>query len=339
MDKLKSEVGNKKHPVRKVFLIGTIALATLAVGIWALTAFSASPILMVIEGTIIGVAAATLIGCGVAANKIFDSTRIKQSKKVAGKSLEKIKQLNKDKSSTYTRNYRAKIIKRYANANLSLTKRQGASIFGTFHSNTGIRNEKATTLLNQIDSYTLLRDTATTKAKQKKYSKKLSLAEQKLSKIVEEEGVKTSMFKWTKSYDEALHGVSVLDRRTEIVCLSQQARDDFKALFENTYEITDNKSLNIVMHFNQASSLRPAIAKVEDQTKAEEVKRILLNDVVTACNSKTPLEIRSMFPIALETKLINKQTTKILKNSTITVHTLSELKELASTNNSVEKVS
>ena len=328
MAKTNREVTDKKHKVRRAFIISTIATAALTVGIGAMAIFSASPILLALDGAVLACALFTAIGTGVSINKIRDSAIVSSSKKSAKKNLEKIKALNQDKSSTYSREYRAKVVKRFANANLKLCSRRGGTSFGVFKSSCGLENENAAEILNKIDSYTLLKDTATTNGERKKFAKKLILQEQKLSKIIEEEGVSTSLQRWTKSYDNVVSGVSVLDRRTEIACLTTAAKESFATIFENSNEKTDNKAGHIIVRFS--SNIRPTMARVEDQTKINEVKEILLNDVVEACKTKTALEVRSMFPISLEAKVLNKETTKILNNQTITVNSITELKELLS---------
>lgn len=328
MAKENKELTDKKHKIRRAFIISAIAVGVLTLGVGAMAMFSASPILIAIDVAVLAAAAFALVGTGVAINKLHDSSAVSNSKKTAIKTLEQIKQLNADRSSSKSQEYRAKIVRKFANANLVLSKRRGGTISGVFHSSSGIKNKKATEIINKIDAYTLLQETAKTKGEQKKYSKKIRLEEQKLSKIIEEEGVISSPYRWTKSYDNVVSGVSVLDRRTEIACLTSSARDEFAEMFKNSNEKTDVKALNIVLKFNESSNLTPTMVRAEDQTKLEELKEILLKDVVTACQSKTGLEVRSMFPITLEARIINKKTTKILNREVVTADSLTELKSL-----------
>ena len=325
MAKLKKEVGNKKHLLRRALLIAGVGVALIAAGVVATTMFSASPIVLLLEGAALLTGFGCIVGAGVALQKFVESVRVGKSKKVAKKSLKQIKTLNNDKTSKYSNNYRAKVIRKFANANLTLTKALGSTVYGVFHSNSGQKNEKATELLNQIDAYTLLRDSATSSSAQQKYSKKLKLAQEKLVKIVGDD-VSITPFKWSKTYNNVLDGVTVIDRRTEIYCLSERAKESFISVFESLDEKTDKKALNVMVRFNGISNLKPTVAKAEDQTKQEVVKSILLADVIEACNYKTPEEIRAMFPITLESKIINKDTTKILDNSAVTFATISEVR-------------
>lgn len=327
MDKLKKEVGNKKHYIRRAFIaIGVgIVLAGAAVG--ALTAFSASPLLIVLEGAVLFAGVGLVVEGGVAVNKIYEKAKIGANKKIASSSMEEIKELNQDRSSKYTKNYRAKVVKKFANANLGLAKAQGSSVFGIFHSNSGMHSEKATQLLNEIDALTLLRDSAKTSHQERKYSKKIRLAQEKLTKITGGEILSTP-YKWSKTYDNVLPDVSVIDRRTEIYCLTQIARDAYADLFQYSNEKANNRILNCMVHFNDTASIRPTMARAEDETKVSDVKSILLKDVVEACKTKSALEIKSMFPISLETKVIDKKTTKILGHNVLTFNSVEEIKDV-----------
>lgn len=328
MAKAIKEVSDKKHNVRRAFLISTIAVGILAAGAAAMAVFSASPILLAIDCAVLAVAAFTAVGSGVAINKLRDSSLVRKSKKQAKKSLEEIRELNNDKSSTYSQEYRAKVVRKFANANLTLCQRRGGTSFGVFHSSSGLSDKRATEYINNIDAYSLLRDSAKTKGQQKKYSKKIELEERKLAKIIQEEGITTNLQRWTKSYDNVVRGVSVLDRRTEIACLTSTARDEYMGIFNNSNEVTDDKALNVVVKFNDSSNMRPTMARAEDQSKLAQIKEILLKDVVESCKGKTALEVKSMFPIVLETRIINKTSTKILNNDAIEVSNLTELKQL-----------
>lgn len=330
MGKLKKEVGNKKHKFRRAFIAVGLGIVLAGAAVGALTAFSATPLLIVLEGAVLFAGVGLVVEGGVAINKMKEKRTVSKNKKIASKALEEIKELNNDKTTSYSKNYRAKIIKKYANANLVLTRTLGSSNFGIFHSNSGLSSEKATELLNEIDAYTLLRDSARTAYQERKYSKKLALAQEKLTKIAGED-IAVAPYKWSKTYDEALTGVSVIDRRTEIACLSQVARDSYIALFEDAEEKTNKKALNVMVHFNDTASMKPTVAKAEDETKVNEVKTILLKDVVEACKTKSQLEIKSMFPISLECKVINKDTTKILGQNVLNFKNLDEVKSVLET--------
>ncbi len=324
----KNELGNKSHKIRRAFIISTICAGVLALGVGAMAGLAAKPILLAINGCLLAGAVGVSVGTGVAINKIYDTAAIKINKKKATKALEEIKQIEKDTSSKYSQAQRAKVLRKYAKANLVLTRKLGATIFGEYHTTSGMKNKKGTELLNTIDALYILKDTATTDSARNKYAKKLQLAQSKLAKITAEEGIRTSKCKWTKSYENVLTGATALDRRTEIACLTSSARDAFKSLMENNEEVTDNKCINVTMSFNEASSIAPCIARAEDQTKMTAIKSILLQDAAIACQGKTPLEVRSMFPITIESKLIKKDSTKLVKRDVITVNSYSELVEL-----------
>lgn len=321
MAKTKREVGNKSHKLRKSFIISSIALGVIAIGAGVFVSFTAAPMLVVLNSCLIGGALCIAVGVGVAANKTYDSATISINKGRATSALKKIKELNKDKTSNYSENYRAKIVKKYAKANLVLARKLGASIFGEFHSTSGMVDEKATQLVNEIDSFTLLKD-ASKERGQKKFSKKISLAEKKLSKLSPENS--TPKCKWTKGYSEVLSGVEVLDRRTEIACLTTTARDSFIKIVENENEEAKGTCVNVIVNFNSSSNITPCIARSQDKSKYEEIRELMIKDILEACKTKTNAQIKCMFPITIESRFVDKKSTKYV-NNTLTFDSYTEL--------------
>ena len=138
MEKLGKEVENKRHRVRFGFIVSAIVVGTVAVAVGVVAATSASPILWAMEGAILATGTGLAITGGILVNKAHEKVVVETNTSKAEKALEKIESLNKDYSSTVSIDARAKIIKKYANANLKLAKTLGASKFGVFRSNTGI---------------------------------------------------------------------------------------------------------------------------------------------------------------------------------------------------------
>lgn len=324
MSKRVKEVGNKKHNFRKAFWIigGVIVLAAGAVS--ALVATSVSPLLVLLESALLvgGVGAGIEIGATI--NKLQERSKVKKNKKIAKKALEEIRKLDNNPLKR-SESYRAKVVAKYAKANLVLAKVLGSSSFGVFHSNSGRRTERETELINLMDNYALLRDSAETTKEQKKYAKKFHLTQQKLMKYSEDEVI-VAPYKWSRTYDDVLAGVSVVDRRTEISCLSEGSRDKFISMFESSKEKTDKKALNIVCHFGASASVKTTYAKSEDQTKEPQIREIMLEDIANACMGKTPAEVRKYFPIVYQSKIIHKENTNVLKENIITIKTLRDLK-------------
>ena len=100
-------------------------------------------------------------------------------------------------------------------------------------------------------------------------------------------------------------------------------------VMEKTAEKIDDKCVNVSMTFNENSGISPSIARAEDQTKASTIKDILVQDVYEACKTKNAPELRAMFPITIESKCINKKSTKLVKRDVLTIANYSELKQLA----------
>lgn len=326
----KKEIGDKSHKLRRAFIITTIGVGILAIGAGVFAGLAAKPLILAMNACLLTGVACISVGTGVALNKGQNVASEKINKHKAKKALEKIKELDKDKSSKYSQKQRAKIVKKYAKANLAITRHRGATFFGEYHTTSGM-GTKGTELINKIDAYTVLRDAAQTPTERKKYAKKLQLAESQLARVSEQEGTRTSKSRWTKSYEEAYEGATILDRRTEIACLTPAGRDAFRMVMEHANEPTDNKCVNVVVRYASGSGIAPSIARAEDQAKARTLREVLIYDTIEACKEKSQAEIKSMFPMIIEEKIINKDTTKLIgEPAVLKIDSYSELKEMSS---------
>lgn len=323
----KKELGNKSHKLRRTFIISTIATVALALSVGVFAGMAAKPILLAMNACLLVGSVGIMVGTGVALNKVYESVSVKINESRASNALEKIKEMEQDGSSKYSETARAKILRKYAKANLRLSRFRGATPFGEWHTTSGL-NQSGTEQLNRIDAYNILKDTSTSARGAKKWSKKIRLAEGKLARVTTTEGTKSSKCKWTKSFENVVAGATVLDRRTEIACLTPYARDAFKTMMQSSSEAVDDKCITVFMTFNSASAITPCVARAEDQTKASAIREILIYDALEACKDKTPLEIRSMFPLTIETKLVNKKSTRLLSRDTITVASYADLQQL-----------
>ena len=339
MAKLGKEVENKKHKVRFGFIVSAIVFGVVAISVGAVAATSASPILWAMEGAILAAGAGLGVTAGIGISKAHEKVVVSINTSNAEKALQEIEKLNKDYSSTATREYRSKIVKKYANANLKLAKTLGASRFGVYRSNTGVldknKAQQVAGLSAEIDSLAILRDETQNLRKVEKYSKKIKLANEKISKIIEDDGLALPPYRWTKTYNDVLPTISVVDRRTEIACLTENTKYAYATMFGYTETKSDDKILDVVVNFNQTSGMAPTYARAEDQSKIEDIRKLMLKDVYEACKSKTVAQIRSMFPISVDCKLINKKTTDILNSKPLTYQSFTELEE--DYNKSMEK--
>lgn len=329
MAKLGKEVRNKKHNIRRAFIIGTAVVGALALGVGVFAGVSASPIVIAMECALLGVGAGLAVGTAIVINKSHESLSVASNTKTAEKTLEEIKQLDKDLTSTHSREYRAKIIRKYANANLSLARVFGSSKFGVFRSNTGISDDdkaqQAAGLSAEIDALSLLRDIEPTENGKAKYSTKIQLANQKLTKLIEEEGVKMPPYKWTQTYSDVLPDVRVLDRRNEIACLTESTKTAYAGLIEESVVTANSKILDVIVRFNGASGLAPTFARAEDETQAEQIKSLLLKDVYDSLAGKSAEQIRAMFPLTIESKIVDKRTTQVLEFNADSYRSYSQL--------------
>lgn len=319
------EIIGRKSIAKRVAIATAITIGVVAGVGMAIAGFAAAPLLGALEISLIGVASGVLVGTTVGVISTRTALKVKRSKAVATKSLDEIRALNADKSSTVNETNRAKICRKFAKANLYLAKKRGGYIFGELHCNCAGRTIRQTQILNEIDAYTILQNSSSSQRERNKYAKKIEALNEKLLKMNTDES--SSYLKWTQSFDDVVEGVSVLDRRTEIVCMTENARKSFIDLAGTPTTKTTKVGSHISVKYSPASGMRKTFANVEDPTKVEKAQEILIKDVVDSLKGKTNLEIKNLFPIVLETKNIVRDSakSKVVKN--VVFNNYKELKE------------
>lgn len=330
MAKSEKEVGTKIHKLRRVLVAGLVMSGLAVVGVACYVLFANSVALAVANGLLVGCGFTLTFGSFVGIHKLVEGARVSVHKRSAGKALTKIKQLDKDVSTTYSSKYRAGILKKYAKAGLALSKIQGATIFGELTTTSGVQNHKGAELVTQIDAYNILMSTETSSRRQKKYSKKITLLEEKLSKIATSEGVSDKKYRWARTYDSVVAGTSAVDRRTEISCLTETGKYMFQAL-NSAPQNSSSTWANVYMRFNHGSNISPCIARIEDATRVEDVKKIFMHDLYEACQTKSEYERALMFPVVIESKQLNAKNAKTTKSrNTFVINSFSDLEKYVS---------
>ncbi len=330
MARSEKEVGTKIHKLRRILVAGIVILGLAVAGVACYVLFANSVALAVANGLLVGCGATLVTGSCVGIHKLMEGARVSMHKRRAGKALTKIKELDKDVSTKYSSKYRAKILKKYAKAGLALSKIQGATIFGELTTTSGVQNHRGAELVTKIDAYNILMGATTSTRKQKKYSKKIKSLNEDLLKIATKEGVSDKKQRWTRTYDSVVDGVSAVDRRTEIVCLTDYAKRMFQVL-TSAPDSTSSTWANIYMRFNQGSNISPCFARIEDATKVEDVKKIFMHDLYEACQTKSEYERALMFPVVIESKQLNAKNAKATKKGdTFVINSFSELEKYVS---------
>ena len=320
---MKSELGipKKKHPIRRIFGIVAGVMGVAAAAGVAVVAFTANPLFAIIDVALISAGVGAITGLVVGGIAAGTAMAIKHYKKESNKTLNQIREYNKERTSSISKTgVEAKVCRKHFNANLKLCKLFGGSLFGTLHGLTGNRTVKQTLIANQIDQYEGLMALAQTEAERQKYAKKISTLS---SKLINQDTV--SNRRWTQSYDKVVRGVEILDRRTEIFCMTEESKQEFISLAGEPYGETSNVGSNIVIRYPEDSSLKPTFASIEDTTKESAALNILLKDIVNACEDKDEQQINRMFPITVETRHIDRDTTKITGVSSRTYNSLNEV--------------
>ncbi len=323
------EIIGKKSIIKRVVLAvaGTVALVAGGGIVIAGFAGVSMSLLFALEVSMAGVAAGIVAGGIVGGISARTALKVRSNKKKAVAALDEIRQLNSDKTSNVSEEKRAKICQKYAKANLYLTKKRGGSIFGELHSNSGASTMTQTQIMNEIDAYTILQEAATSKRQKTKYANIISGLDSKLCKMRANEGAGSSYLKWTQSFDHVIEGVSVFDRRTEIVCMTKNARESFIELAGTPSTKSTKVGAHISVKYGPASGMRKTFINIEDTSKVEQSKEILVRDVLEYLKGKTNLEIKGIFPITLEVKTIDRQSAKSQVYKTLVFNNHKELKE------------
>ena len=311
------ETGNKKHKVRRTFIVTAIVTALAVIGGVVTTAFLPTPLLLLSEACFLTAGVTAVVGTGVGINAIYSSRSVAHNRKQSIKSLQQIA----EGDLSLSREQRVKIAKKYANANLRLCSLIGCPLCGKFHSVSGMDTTARTEAFNALENLELLQALETTEKGRKKWEPKIA----QKRKIVASACMKSVPHRWTRSYDDFIDGVSIYDRRTEIGCLSPKTGEEFERLVE-LMPNTDELGATVSLTFKPTCRTQQTYARVADPTLAPEVARLMLQDVLLACDGKTPAEIETMFPFVLRTHTIDKKSSTIKNVTPQVIRSLDQLK-------------
>ncbi|MBE7075071.1 MAG: hypothetical protein E7376_03755 [Clostridiales bacterium] len=317
----KKETGNKKHKLRRFFIASTIVSAVAFLGATISLVVMPVPLMLVTELCLLVGAASTAIGVGVGINALHSKISSDRNKKASVKALQKIAEADANKSVEMSREDRVKLVKKYAHANLRLCKLNGCPITGKFHSISGMSKISDTENFNALENLELLRGAESTVKGRKKFDGKIS----KKKKLVTKANVRSVPQRWTKSYDDFIDGVSIYDRRTEIGCLTTKTGEAFQRLVE-IMSPTDEIGGSVILTFRDSNKTKQTYARVADTSLLPEVSKLMMQDVLSACDGKSPYEISTMFPFRIESHTVNKNSTKISPIETKVISSLDQLK-------------
>lgn len=319
MSKTQKEIPDKKHKIRRAFLGIAIGIGLVVAGAAGYVAISGATLYSVVEIAAMALGVGALVGGGVGMVAFATARSIAKNKKIATQSLNKIREYDRDKSSKVSERERAKVCRKYANANLRLCKLTNGTIYGLFKSLSGA-SEQETKILNEIEQYSILEQAAKNSRQQKKYAHKKEVLQGRLTTR------ETKGRPWTQVYNDVADGVQVFDRRTEICCKNEDTKMEFIEKFGSPKGKSSKVGCIITMNFDEESSSNASYIATEEIEKTNLAKQLLIKDILEYFEDKTDIEVRSHFPITLETKKIDKDSTKVLKQELKTYYNLTELK-------------
>ena len=318
MAKKQTIIPTKKHKIRTAVL-GTAIGIVVALALTGATMVFTSifPIAIEYAGIVLGVGAALGAGIGVIAG--ITAIRIMKNIRAANKALNKIREYSKDTSSKISTAKRVKACTKYAKANLKLCKLLGGTIYGSLRSQAG--NDKENTIMHQIDQLSILEKTAKRTKTAKKYSKKKENLINMLS------GESPYRKTGTRFYENVVDGVTIYDRRTEISCMSLDAKQKFLEEFNEPNGKSSKEGYRVSISFPSYSSASQIYANIEDVNKKVIAEKILLQDVINACYGKSEDDVKTFFPITLERMSLKRDTATASMEKSTSFNSLDEVKQ------------
>ena len=325
---MSKETGNKKHKVRRIFIATAIISGIAVLGGVIATAAMATPMLLLSEICFLTAGVTAVVGTSVGINAAYSATSTAKNRRESIKNLQKIA----ENDLSLSQEQRVKIAKKYAKANLKLCKLIGCPLCGKFHSVSGMDSAKRTEAFNALENLELLQALETTERGRKKWDSKISTKR----KIVASSCMKSVPHRWTRSYDEFIDGVSIYDRRTEIGCLSTKTGEEFERLV-SVMPNTDEVGASVTVTFKSTCRTQQTYARVADPTLANEVARLMMQDVLFSCEGKTPAEVENMFPFIVRTHTVNKKSSKIQGETPLVIRSVDQLRSELGVSHEIER--
>ena len=323
MGKAEKEIPDKKHKIRRLFTGIAIGIGALVLTTAGAVAVMGAQLYVVLEAAAASLGVGVTIGGAVATVATTNMAKISANKKRTTKALNKIRKHNeRTPLAARLKNYA-----KYAKGNIKQYKLTGNSIYGAFLTNTG-RSEEETKISGMIESYEVLEAVARAKGQNRKAKKIQNKIKGLSNRLVNYDKINSSRgFSWAQFYGEEDKDLYVYDERTKISCMTSNARDRFAHSFGSPSGKSSKVGCSISIRFPEDSSAKTTYACIEDTGRMETAKNILLQDLVDACGEISEASARRLFPITVEIKNINKNSTKVLGTTSKVYESLTELKQ------------
>ena len=313
------EVGHKKHVLRRIFFAASIISAVAFAGAVIATSFLSTPAILLSSigigvGCVSGAIALSAFG-----NLAYSKVAEKRSKKASLNSIKQISEIDKDASSSMSKNKRIKIAKKFAKANLKLCKLVGCPFCGRYRSNSTL-TEKENEKFNKEQNEALLVDIKNVERHEKGVFKdKKFKSKQKLSS----ESVRNRLQVWTKEYNNFLSDVAIKDKRIEIGWLCKSTTNDFANLVDDM-PATEEIGGTAVVSLEGTNPIKQTYARVSDERYLNGAREILLKDVYNACKDSPIEKVNTFFPFTIQERSLDEKT-RITVKDTQRIRSFSEL--------------
>lgn len=314
------EVGNKKHILTRIIVgallvvgAGAISLASVFAATTGIYITFAELALVIAGGTAVG-------GIAMIAKGVKGLISDKINKEVSINSINQIANVDRN-NLQMEQSLRAKIVKKYAKANLKLCKSKGCPFVGKYISQSDFSKYSEIEAFNDIENYEILKNLSTSVSQQKKYANKINKIKKNIPSL---EDIKPDKRKyWTKSYDNVVNNMKVYDRRLEIKSLSSDTITKF-AKMTDVMELPDKGDMGgfINVAYNIKSGEKPTYVKIANTKYLSSMRDLMVSDVIKYCEENE--DATKLFPISIDVCEYDSKTRP--QHSTIIYDSLDMLK-------------
>lgn len=319
-DNKKKEVGNKKHILTRIIVGALLVVGAGAISLASVFAFTTGIYITFAELALVIAAGTTVGGVAMMAKGVKGLISDKINKEVSINSINQIANIDRN-NLQMEQSSRAKLIKKYAKANLKLCKSKGCPFVGKFKAQSDFSKDKEIEAFNDIENYEILKNLSTSTSQQKKYAKKINKIKSNIPSI---EDMKLDKRKyWTKSYDNVVNNMKVYDRRLEIKSLSTDTVTKF-AKMTDVMDLPEKGDMGgfINVSYSTKSGERPTYVKIANTKYLPTMKDLMINDVIKYCENNE--DATKLFPLSIDVCEYDSKTR--VQHSTVIYDSLEELK-------------
>ena len=319
-DNKKKEVGNKKHIISRIIVGALLVVGAGAISLASVFAFTSGIYITFAELALVIAGGSAVGGIAMIAKGVKGLISDKINKEVSINSINQIANIDRN-NLQMEQSLRAKLVKKYAKANLKLCKSKGCPFVGKYKTQSDFTKDKEIEAFNDIENYEILKSLSNSTSQQKKYDKKINKIKNNLPTSSDMKLDKRKY--WTKSYDNVVSNMKVYDRRLEIKSLSADTITKF-ANMTNIMDLPEKGDMGgfINVSYSTSSGEKPTYVKIANTKYLPSMKDLMMNDVIKYCENNE--DASKLFPLSIDVCEYDSKTR--VQHSTKIYNSLEELK-------------